>query len=53
MLTGEGYTCNAVTHVITHPFSEHEEISMHVLVDGKCGIGGEGGGDSLCCSQRG
>ena len=50
VFTGEGYLCNAVTRVTTHPCSEHEEISLNVLAGGKCGIGG---GDVLCCSQRG
>ena len=50
MLTGEGYLCNAVTRVTTHHYSEHEEIIPNVLADGKCGIGG---GEFLCCSQRG
>ena len=40
MLTGEGYSCNNVTRVATHPCIEHEEISPNVLADGKCGIGG-------------
>ena len=39
MLTGEVYSCNAVTRVTTHPCSEHEEIIPNVLADGKCGIG--------------
>ena len=50
VFTGEGYFCNAVTRVTTHPCSEYEEISPNVLADGKCGIRG---GDFLCCSQRG
>ena len=40
MITGEGYSCNVVTHVTTKPCSYHEEISPNVLVDGKYGIGG-------------
>ena len=28
------------TRVTTHPCSEHVNISPHVWVDGKCGIGG-------------
>ena len=46
----EGYSCNAVTRVTTHPCSKHEDISPNVLADGKCVIGR---GDFLCCSQRG
>ena len=41
MLTGEGYSCNAVTCVTLHPCIEHEEISLNVLADRKCGIGGK------------
>ena len=48
MFTREGYSCNAVTRVTTHPCSEHEEIGPNVLADGKCGTGGC---DFLCCSQ--
>ena len=40
MFTGEGYSCNTVTRVTSHPCSEHEEIIPNVLADGKFGIGG-------------
>ena len=40
MPTGEGYSCNDVTRVKTNPCSENEDISLNVLADGKCGIGG-------------
>ena len=50
MFTGEGYSFNYVTRVTAHPCSENEDISLNVLADGKCGIGGV---DFLCCSQRG
>ena len=40
VFTGEGYSCNDITRVTTHPCSEHEYISPNVFADGKCGMVG-------------